>query len=267
MSRIKVASLIYHDISFEDKSNICLKCKDLEAKYLLTSSEFKTQVSAVSKLAIAAEPVGDIKEINEIGSVTAAFLTFDDGYSSIVDIAHVLESEGLKGYFFIIGDRIGQKGYATKEELQKIRRKGHVIGTHSYTHPRNISRLEPKDIIAEWKKGIEVLQDILGEEILTAAVPGGFTSRRVIRAAAEAGIKLLFTSEPLIRVKCYPDIVVLGRYNITSSMNTSYVTELLRGNRFIRLRQFLIWNIKKVIKTVMGRHFVKIKSMIYLRHI
>lgn len=263
MDSLSVVSLIYHEVAFEGIKNFQKSYGCLESKYVLNEIEFKKHVDILSGLVSSAEPVGSLQELNRIDTNTAAFITIDDGYSSIVDIAQILESKGLKGFFFIIGDRIGLEGYAREEDLRRLRTKGHRIGTHSFSHPQNISQLNYNEIVAEWKKGIEVLQEILGEKVLTAGVPGGFTSKNVVRAAAEAGIEILFTSEPVTRVKYLPNIAIFGRYNIPANMDSNYVAALVRGSIYKRFKQFLQWNVKKIIKFILGRHFNKIKSILY----
>ena len=52
-------------------------------------------------------------------------------------------------------------------------------------------------MVSEWSRSRAMLEDILGHAVDVASVPGGYFSAVVARAAREAGIRVLFTSEPV----------------------------------------------------------------------
>src|SRR5436189_253666 len=83
----------------------------------------------------------------------------------------------------------------TAPQIRDLHKKGHVIGSHSCSHPPRISSLSPGAIFEEWSKSIQQLSEITGEPVWTASVPAGYYSSRVGKAAAEAGIRALFHSE------------------------------------------------------------------------
>ena len=63
-------------------------------------------------------------------------LTFDDGptpeYTPV--ILDILNTHAIKATFFLTGDEIRRN----REQALQILNAGHVIGNHSYTHPRMI---------------------------------------------------------------------------------------------------------------------------------
>lgn len=61
-----------------------------------------------------------------------AYLTFDDGPSCLTDkYLDILDDEGVKATFFVIGQQIeGEYKKTIKREI----RQGHEIGIHTYTH-------------------------------------------------------------------------------------------------------------------------------------
>lgn len=64
-------------------------------------------------------------------------LTFDDGYKENYEVAYpLLEKYGFTGYFMCSSDLVGADGYMTINEIQKMVKKGHVIGNHTATHHR-----------------------------------------------------------------------------------------------------------------------------------
>jgi len=58
-------------------------------------------------------------------------LTFDDGYGDIDAFIDVLNEEGVKGTFFILGCVAQNR----PEEMKRIMEEGHLLASHSYNHP------------------------------------------------------------------------------------------------------------------------------------
>ena len=54
-------------------------------------------------------------------------------------------------------------------------------------------------MLDEWTKSRSVLEDVLGHDVAIASLPGGYFSPTVAETAAEAGLRVLFTSEPVTR--------------------------------------------------------------------
>ena len=129
----------------------------------------------------------------------AVALTFDDGGASATEIALGLERHGWRGHFFATTSRIGSPGFLEKEELVELARRGHVIGSHSHTHPTYMGRLDQRSIDREWTASRALLAEILGEAPEIASVPGGFVTPVVIDSAYRAGYRILLTSEPRSR--------------------------------------------------------------------
>ena len=63
----------------------------------------------------------------------------------------------------------------------------------------------------EWPTSRAVLQDIVGKEIRTGSVPGGYFDEQVAILAGEEGIRTLFTSEPVVQPLEYGDCRCIGR--------------------------------------------------------
>lgn len=62
--------------------------------------------------------------------------TFDDGNpESYTVFAPELEKYGWRGCFNVIGSLIGQAGRMTLAQTQELYARGHIIASHSYTHP------------------------------------------------------------------------------------------------------------------------------------
>ena len=112
------------------------------------------------------------------------FLTFDDGTSTTVtpEILDILDQEGVKATFFLVGSVIESGGDAAKELVKREYKSGHAIGSHSYSH--DYSYLYPgrtlnlDNFIADYNKNMQELRSILGQDFNTKIVrcPGGYMS-------------------------------------------------------------------------------------------
>jgi peptidoglycan/xylan/chitin deacetylase (PgdA/CDA1 family) len=161
-------------------------------------------------------------------------LTFDDGGRSALHAADELSRRGWRGHFFIVTGRIGTRTFLDRSEIRYLHDCGHVIGSHSHTHP-NIFREQPEDRMREeWRTSADILSDLIGVPCETAAVPGGDISPQVLRLADEAGFQVLFTVEPELRPRRVGSCRVLGRCLIKSSMTPERVAELARAQGWER---------------------------------
>src|SRR5439155_279734 len=129
-------------------------------------------------------------------------LTFDDGGASAYGcVADLLEGAGWRGHFFITTDYLGTPGFVGGAQIRELAGRGHVIGTHSCSHPTRMARCSWDRLIGEWSRSAQALAEVLGEPVRVGSVPGGAFARRVAAAAAAAGLTALFTSEPTVRCR------------------------------------------------------------------
>ncbi len=124
-------------------------------------------------------------------------VTFDDGTED--HLRHgvpALEKAGMKGIFFIIADRVGRKGYMQAHHLRELAAAGHLVGSHSFTHPRfsAINRDEMKKELVDSRK---LLEDMTGKPVETFAFPYGRLGDFNFAAVEEvfsAGYKFCFSA-------------------------------------------------------------------------
>ncbi|MGH8318291.1 MAG: polysaccharide deacetylase family protein [Steroidobacteraceae bacterium] len=180
--------------------------------------------------------------------------TFDDGGSSAIDtVAEILERYGLRGRFFVVTNLLGERGFLLPSQCRELASRGHVIGSHSASHPLRFRTLSPQAQLQEWRQSRVALEQILGAEVKTASIPGGDYSRDVSLFAAEAGYQLLFTSEPSARVTCISGrILVAGRYMLTRVTTSAELRGLARLDRRLRMKRWLQWNGRKCAKRTLG---------------
>jgi len=190
-------------------------------------------------------------------------LTFDDGGASFAnEIAECLERFGWRGHFYITTNKIGNKGFLSKEEIRELDRHGHAIGSHSVSHPLIMSALSLDEMLNEWKESIEVLSDVVGRRIQLASVPGGYCSREVVAAAGRAGVRFLWTSEPTRRLSQLEQIQVIGRYAVRRTTLAPEAVDLAGCAKLTQFRQWLRWNGLQIAKKSLGRNYPVLRKRI-----
>lgn len=188
------------------------------------------------------------------------FLSFDDGgESAFTLIAGELEKLGWRGHFFVTTGLIGTAGFLSEAQIRALRSRGHVIGSHSVSHPQRISHLPWNDLRREWTTSVRTLSDILGEPVTVASVPGGFYSERVARAAIEAGIRMLFNSEPTTKLRLVGDCTVLGRYFVQRDTPAAVAGAYAAGEWAPRMKQAALWKAKRLAKAAGGETWFRFR--------
>ncbi len=188
-------------------------------------------------------------------------LTFDDGGRSALDVvAPVLAEHGLRGEFFIATDRLGTPRFLDRRGVAELAAAGHVVGSHSHTHPDVMPALSDEQILSEWRTSIAVLEDATGRPVEHASVPNGFTNRAVVAAAQQAGIKTLFTSTPTRRRRAYQGMDVVGRYTVLASDSPRGAIALASGGLLPRLQQQARWNALALAKQLLGDRYLVVRS-------
>ncbi len=238
---------MYHDIARPDERENLGFPGPLAARYKLDPDHFAAHLAAIAATAPHVVTL-DRDEPDDTGR-GRVLITFDDGGGSALAAARALEERGWRGQFFITTSLLGTSGFLSPGDVSELAQRGHVIGSHSHSHPTYMGRLGVRELASEWGTSRQILSEILGAPPRTASVPGGFLSRSVIATAAAAGYELLFTSEPTARVQ-HGAITVRGRYTIWATTPASVAAAYARGDRLACSRLWLEWNAKKLAKRV-----------------
>lgn len=254
---MKTIALLYHDVivgSDYDNSGFAGKGA---AVYKLKSEDFKQHISAISR-AIMSTPALVGQEPQQGKPIFC--LTFDDGGISALHIAEVLAQYGWKGHFFITSDYLGTKKFLSSDNIRVLVKEGHVIGSHSCSHPDPMSACSFEQLVKEWCQSRAKLEDILGSAVVTASLPGGYYSKNITVAASDAGIKFLFTSEPVKTSWKVGNCQVLGRYTIWRGMSPEVAASIASGKKNEQTKQYILWNTKKIAKTLGGNLYLKLRE-------
>ena len=112
------------------------------------------------------------------------------GGEELVQMLDILDEHNVQASLFFEGK------YANKNPdlvLDAFNR-GHIIGNHSYSHPANWLSLSYDGFEEEITRTNEILADIIGEEILFFAPPGGAFTHDTIQAAYDQGMYTILWS-------------------------------------------------------------------------
>jgi len=118
-------------------------------------------------------------------------LTYDDGPNDphTPQLLEVLEKQGVKATFFLIGRYIQQRPDIGRE----IVKAGHVVGNHTFTHPLLIFKSE-FEIRKELAECSQAIADAVGQKPELFRPPFGGRRPAVLRIARELGLQPIMWS-------------------------------------------------------------------------
>jgi len=249
-----VTVLLYHDVLGDSRApQSGFGGADAEI-YKLEQQTFEQHLAAIagSAKAVFSGPPDALPTILQRPELV--MLSFDDGGASAWPVtAEALERRGWRGLFFITTDRIGTPGFLGEAAIRSLVRAGHIVGSHSASHPARMAALDSAALQREWAESRRRLESIVAGPVRTASVPGGYHSAAVASAAEACGYELLFTSEPRRSPWRSGRLLLSGRYSILRNTPARTAASLGTGNVLACARQTAGWNAKKILKKVGGR--------------
>lgn len=255
---MRLIILEYHDVVDPGNPDASGFPGNDAATYKLSRPAFVAHLDAIRRLGLP-HPTSILNVATQT-KAACPLLTFDDGGCSAGAIADLLDALGWTGHFFITTGRIGTRGFVTKSQIRDLWHRGHVVGSHSESHPTRMAACTTDQLSREWSQSVETLSSLLGVAVETASVPGGYYNRRVATTAAAAGIKILFTSEPTTRRHIVGACQVFGRYTMRDNSTPLTAAAIAEGKLGPRLSQSISWNAKKAAKIVGGKHYLRFRS-------
>jgi peptidoglycan/xylan/chitin deacetylase (PgdA/CDA1 family) len=239
---VTAAALMYHDVTPEGLEGSSGFPGGDAARYKLSRAQFAAHTDAIAR------------------RVRAPVLTFDDGGASAEWIADMLDRHQWRGQFFITTGYLNRPGFLSTGQLRGLHKRRHMIGSHSHSHPLRMASCSDDRLREEWRRSTSVLADALGVAIITASVPGGLYSSAVARAAAEVGVKKLYTSQPTLRVYEEEGVQVFGRFAIQRTTSPHVAAALAAGDRLPRARWSAAWTVRSLCKAVAGPVYLRVRA-------
>lgn len=263
----RINSLMYHDLVADNETSASGFIGAAADRYKQTPENFESHLDFIEdRRSTNKRPVSVEKALTTSAGEAPWVATFDDGGVSAIDAAARLERRGGIGHFFVTTSRIGTDGFLDAEQIRTLHRNGHIIGSHSHTHPAPISALDDHRLNAEWQKSVQVLTEIVDAPVTVASIPGGYYSKRVVQTAEASGIRTLFTSEPTSYVLQVGKCTVLGRFAILRQTSASTAAAYAHGELSTCIRQRIAWDSKKLVKWVLGETYHRSVSRIHEYH-
>lgn len=125
----------------------------LAADVLLIWTAFQVRVRT-GDVQIADQPEADVRMVKQ------AALTFDDGPHEKFTpmLLDGLKDRGVKATFFLMGENIQGK----EEIVKRMKKEGHLIGSHSYRH-QQLTKTKENMVLSAIQKNNELIASIVGE--------------------------------------------------------------------------------------------------------
>jgi peptidoglycan/xylan/chitin deacetylase (PgdA/CDA1 family) len=263
---MRALSLEYHDVVPDADFDASGFRGPGPNSYKLTDTAFGEHLEAMAR-AVWTPPERATDWLERRPGHRPLFLTFDDGGAgAYAHVAEALELYGWRGHFFVATARIGSPGFLTGSQIRELRGRGHVVGTHSHSHPTRMGACPPDQILDEWRRSMGVLADILGEPVLTGSVPGGFYTSAVGQAAARAGLRLLFTSWPTTRSWRAGECRMLGRYTIRRWSSAPEAAALASGGVRPRISQWVLFRSLHVLRSLAGDRYTRLRQLFWAKY-
>jgi peptidoglycan/xylan/chitin deacetylase (PgdA/CDA1 family) len=119
-------------------------------------------------------------------------LTYDDGPHPVFtpQLLDILDKYHVKATFFMIGKSME----AHPEIVREVIRRGHVIGNHTYSHPRNIDLDTQAQVIRELDRCEQLIERLTGSRAHLFRPPRGMIDGSVFSVADEEGYKTILWS-------------------------------------------------------------------------
>ena len=194
-------------------------------------------------------------------SKSSLIWTFDDGGVSFYNvIAPLLEQYNLRGHFFVVTDCIGSEGFLSIEQSRDLHNRGHIIGSHSSSHPENLLSLSYDERKEEWTKSVDFLNSVIGSQVTEVSIPNGYFDDGDIPLFRELGITKIYTSS-LSDTYEKETIRVIGRVGIDMSFSPRKIKQVISGGWLFK-RLVLREKMLDLLKRIMGQNYMKCKAFI-----
>lgn len=193
-------------------------------------------------------------------------VTIDDGgISSYTLIAPILEKYDLRGHFYIVTNLIGTKGFMTGKQVRNLVSRGHIVGSHSCSHPQYINALSKEERCREWTDSVAKVSSIIGGACQEVSIPNGYYNDYDLKVLANLGIKVVYTSDITDSFECY-GMQIRGRLGLTKYIGIDTFEQYFKNSNLIRFLLFkqMFLNVAK--KTMGLMYNVLKKNIRYFIH-
>jgi peptidoglycan/xylan/chitin deacetylase (PgdA/CDA1 family) len=187
--------LTYHEVS--NRFHLGINC--------VRPKVFRSHIEFIKSAEI---PFTPLKGLSDGARSHTVSFTFDDGYESFYDeVFPILIECKIPATVFIITEHVGKtndwdltlgvnrRRHLSWPQISEISDAGIEIGSHSRFH-RDLTRLSDTALDAELLSSKEIIEDNIGREVTSLALPFGRASIEVFEAARKIGYREICGSSP-----------------------------------------------------------------------
>jgi peptidoglycan/xylan/chitin deacetylase (PgdA/CDA1 family) len=170
-------------------------------------------------------------------------ITVDDaGKGNHEFMLPIFEKYNLKATIFVptkfISKESSTSTYMTASQIKEFSDLGHTIGSHSHSHPKNISLMSGNEIKIEWEQSKQILEEITGKDVVSCSIPGGFYSNEQWQILKNLGYTKVYNSVPTYLVYSREQMELFGRFSIERNMTSTGFNQILSYDSINQKRLF-----------------------------
>ena len=178
-----------------------------------------------------------------------------------------LARRSWRGHFFIATDLIGRPGYLDWDGVRAVAGMGHVIGSHSCSHPDRMAACSWDQLMDEWTGSAAVLAEELGAPVTTRQRAGrALLARAWAARPRRPGYTTLFNSLPTQRLRLDrrlpPDRPVRDP---RATPTAGEAAAAAAGRPLPWARQRAAWRLRGAAKTVAGPRYESVRRALLAR--
>jgi peptidoglycan/xylan/chitin deacetylase (PgdA/CDA1 family) len=234
---------MYHDIVEDTKKDASGFTGNSANSYKINPEQFQRHLKLLKQIT----KTDPLKNFNNKEKHNWSISFDDGGIGGYEYAAPILEEFNWRGCFFISTYFVDRKGFMSSGMIQELYDRGHTIASHTCSH-RNLRCVSNEEKFKEWKYSLNFLENIIGEKPNIASIPFGDYDESVIEQAQKAGIKFIFTSEPVTKVWNQFSCKIYGRFSIDNDSGDNYLRSIFKDFSLYRFQDYIKWNVKKGIK-------------------
>jgi len=174
---------MYHDVQSDTVA--IGEVRPEQRTYTLDRSVFEAHLAAMAGL--RSMTVGELVAAGCAPAERAVVLTFDDGHvSNFTEALPAMVLAGVVGTFYVVAGRIGEGETISWAQMREMSEAGMEIGSHTLTH-REPASLSEEELRHELRESKRVLEEGLGQAVVSLSSPTGFFNPHMCRIAREEG--------------------------------------------------------------------------------
>jgi peptidoglycan/xylan/chitin deacetylase (PgdA/CDA1 family) len=238
--------LMYHDVS-----GGLPKTRDSADYFSVPREEFANHLSTIEELGFRGCSIVDA--LAAVGTRRVA-ISFDDGDLGQATRAFpALASRGMTATFFITTSWVGQRGYASWDQLREMRDAGMSIQSHTHTHPY-LSELDGHALRDELRRSRDLLDEHLSQHTTMIGLPGGDGPRgKLRRLLADEGYRVIANSAwGLNRDTDKQEPRYVRRCTVRGKPGSERFQAILTGDNWLALKKQTRHGVLSVVRVSLG---------------